>query len=131
MVTNLAFLLGAGAVLASGLIHLHLWMTGYREITTIGNLFLAQSVAAFVLAPPLLIFRRLWLALVGAGYLAATVAGFLVSVNVGLFGFQDSWSASFAGSAFAIELGGTVVLLATSIAVTLAVVTRRERTSRL
>jgi hypothetical protein len=48
--------------------------------------------------------RRLWAALLGIGFVATTVAGFLVSVTHGLFGFKESWLAPFATQAFAIEV---------------------------
>jgi hypothetical protein len=40
------------------------------------------------------------------------MVGFLLSVNVGLLGFQDSWSAPFATTAFTDEAVGVVVLFA-------------------
>ena len=43
-------------------------------------------------------------AVVAFGFVVSTIAGFLLSVNVGLFGFQDTWSASFATMAFGVEL---------------------------
>jgi hypothetical protein len=40
------------------------------------------------------------------------MAGFLLSVAVGLFGFQDTWSAPFAKEAFFIEAVSIVALIA-------------------
>ena len=40
----------------------------------------------------------------GIGFALATMAGFLISVEHGLFGFTDSWAAPFAGLAFTIEI---------------------------
>src|SRR3984957_13379887 len=40
---------GAGLLIATGAIHLDLYLTGYRTIPTIGWLFLLQVIAAFVL----------------------------------------------------------------------------------
>jgi hypothetical protein len=41
-------LVGVGLLSAVGWIHLHLWQAGYRHIPTIGPLFLAAGVSAFV-----------------------------------------------------------------------------------
>lgn len=98
----------------SGSIHLHLWLDGYSGIATIGPLFLLQAIGGFTLAIALLVLQRPIVALAGAGYLLATMAGFLLSVNVGLFGFQDSWSASLATTAFTVEALGSVLLLVTA-----------------
>ncbi len=104
--------LGAAAVAMSASSHLHLWLDGYSGIATIGPLFLLQAIGGFVLAASILLLRRPVLALAGAGYLLATMAGFLLSVNVGLFGFQDTWAAPLAMTAFAAEASGAVLLLA-------------------
>jgi len=56
------------------------------------------------------VLRRLWVALIGAGFAVATLAGFLITVEHGLFGFKDSWQAPFAHQAFVIELAAIVVL---------------------
>jgi hypothetical protein len=108
---NGVFLLGAAGVVISAAIHLHLWDTGYSDIKTIGPLFLAQSIVGFCLAAMLIILRRLWVAALCFGYLLSTITGFLLSVNVGLFGFQDTWSAPFASAAFWDEFGACVLLL--------------------
>ena len=105
------FVLGAAAVATSAAVHLHLWLDGYSAIATIGPLFLLQAIGGFVLAIAIVLLRRPSLAVAGAGYLVATMTGFLLSVNVGLFGFQDSWSAPFATTAFAVEAAGVILLL--------------------
>jgi hypothetical protein len=106
LATTAAFVLGGALLVWSAAIHYHLWSEpdGYRSIATIGPLFLLQSIAGLVIGVGLVVVRRLWMALLGIGFAAATVAGFLVSVTHGLFGFQESWLAPFAAQAFAIEL---------------------------
>ena len=52
---------GAALLVASGAIHLDLYLTGYRTIPTIGPLFLLQVIAAFALAAAILITGS-WLA---------------------------------------------------------------------
>lgn len=107
---NLLAALGAAAVAMSASVHLHLWLDGYSGIATIGPLFLLQAIGGYALAIAILVLRRPVVALAGAGYLLATMAGFLLSVNVGLFGFRDTWSAPWATTAFAVEAVGVVLL---------------------
>jgi predicted lipoprotein with Yx(FWY)xxD motif len=86
----------AGAVLliATGAIHLDLYLTGYRTIPTIGWLFLLQVIAAFALGLAVLATggrpaaSRL-AAAAGAGFALATLGGYLLSVWTGLFGFRE------------------------------------------
>jgi hypothetical protein len=111
-IRNALLVLGAAAVAVSASIHLHLWLDGYSAIATIGPLFLLQAIGGFALAIAILLLRRTALSLAGAGYLLATMTGFLLSVNVGLFGFQDTWSAPLATTAFAVEAAGSILLLA-------------------
>ena len=106
-------LLGGAAVLMvlSALIHLHLWASGgYRSIPTIGPLFLLQAITGFVLAGLVVAVRRLWAVLVALGFVVSTVAGFLWSTWFGLFGFKDTWSASYAATAFGVEVAASVLL---------------------
>ena len=97
---------GAGLLIATGAIHLDLYLTGYRTIPTIGWLFLLQVIAAFGLGLAVLatgwpvvggrtaagarsvIAGRL-AAAGGAGFALATLGGYLLSVWIGLFGFKE------------------------------------------
>ncbi len=80
---------GAALLIASGSIHLDLYLTGYRSIPTIGWLFLLQIIAAYVLAVAILVTRH-WLATAaGAGFAISTLGGYLLSLKVGLFGFTE------------------------------------------
>jgi hypothetical protein len=112
-----AYLAGGLLILWSAFIHFHLWgeTNGYRAIPTIGWLFLLQSIAGLVLGIGVVVVRRVWAAVLGVGFALATVAGFLVSVVSGLFGFQDSWLAPFATQAFAIEVAAAAVLCAAAV----------------
>jgi hypothetical protein len=109
-----AFVLGGALLIWSAFIHYHLWSEtdGYRSIPTIGPLFLLQSIAGLVIGIGVVAVRRLWAALIGLGFVISTLAGFLLSVAVGLFGFKDSWLAPFAKEAFTVELLAVVVLVA-------------------
>jgi hypothetical protein len=126
LVVNLVLWAGGVLMLWSAAVHLHLWSDGYRHIATIGPLFLVQGVAGIVMAVVLALVRRVWIAVLCAGYFVATVAGFLVSVNFGLFGFQDTWLAPTAKAAFGIEVAGFVVLV---VGAALCVTFRREHST--
>ena len=80
---------GAALLIASGAIHLDLYLTGYKSIPTIGPLFLLQIIAAFVLAAAILVTRHWLAAAAGAGFAASTLGGYLLSLKVGLFGFTE------------------------------------------
>jgi len=111
LVVTLAFVSGSALVLWSAAVHLDLWQSGYRSIPTIGALFLLQSIAGIVLGLLILAARRVWAAVLGVGFALATMAGFLVSVAHGLFGFEDSWDAPFAQQAFALDIAAAATLL--------------------
>jgi hypothetical protein len=106
-----AFLVGGLMIIWLGYIHFHLWQSvGYRRIPTIGPLFLVQSIAGVVIGLLVIATRRVWAALLGAGFAVATLAGFLISVLNGLFNFKDSWSAPYAHLAFEVEIATVAVL---------------------
>ena len=113
--------LGSGLLIATGAIHLDLYLTGYRTIPTIGWLFLLQVIAAFglglaVLAIPsrLVIPSRL-AAGAGAGFALATLAGYLLSVWTGLFGFKEVRTGAGI-AAGVVEVAAFVVLAALALA---------------
>ena len=110
-VTVLA-LAGAVLIVVSAVIHLHLWAQGYSGIPVTGPLFLAQGVVGILLAVALGVFRWLGLMLAGAGLMAGTAAGLLLSAQIGLFGFKDSLAAPYAGLSLVVEFGGAGLLLA-------------------
>jgi hypothetical protein len=102
--------IGAALLVWSSVIHLHLWSQSYHQIPTIGPLFLLQGIAGLVMAVAVAVARR-FVVLVGAALFAlGTVAGLLISVNVGLFGFKDSLSAPFAKESLIVELVAAAVL---------------------
>ncbi|TCP54077.1 hypothetical protein EV191_103118 [Tamaricihabitans halophyticus] len=112
MATVLRLLVVLG-LLGSAWIHFDLWQLGYRDIDTIGPLFLVNVIAGAVLAIAVLVWRH-WLPLLGAvGFGLATLGGYLLSVTVGLFGMQNElyWQAEPILAAVA-ELGCIVFGLA-------------------
>lgn len=105
----------AGAVLlgATAAIHLHLWLTGYRDIPWIGPLFLADAVGGVVLALAVLgAPSRLlpWACLLGALLELGTLGGLLLSVTWGFLGFVETWAAPWARTSAVVEIAGAVVL---------------------
>lgn len=111
LVATGASVIGSALLAWSGYLHYHLWQSlGYRHIPTIGTLFVLQAVTGVLLALVIVAVRRAWAALLGVGFSASTVAGLIISIDHGLFGFRDSWSAPFARQTFAIELGAGLLL---------------------
>lgn len=113
---------GAALILASAAIHLHLWATGYKHIGTVGPLFLLQGIASIPLALLLVVMRRWFVMLAGAGDLLATAFGLLITTWSGLFGYQESLAVPWAGTSLVVEFGGAGVLL---VATVLALAGRR------
>ena len=106
---------GAACIVYSGYIHLYLWGRQpfpYRDIPTIGPLFLVQGVAAIIIGLMIIVSRRVGALLVGAGLLVVSVAALVIDVEVGMFGFKDSWAVPYATSTLYEEIVGAVLLLA-------------------
>jgi len=82
-------IVGAALLVASGAIHLDLYLTGYRTIPTIGPLFLLQVIAAFALAVAIPVTGSWLAAAAGALFAISTLGGYLLSLWVGLFGFTE------------------------------------------
>src|SRR5258708_8424054 len=80
---------GAALLVASGAIHLDLYLTGYNSIPTIGWLFLLQVISAFVLAVaiPATGLRLAYAS--GAAFAVGVLGGYLLSLWIGLFGFTE------------------------------------------
>jgi hypothetical protein len=116
VVITAAMLIGAALIVATGLIHLHLWTAGYRDIPTIGPLFLIQAIVAVLLAAVLAGTRTIATAIAGAVFLGATAAGLFVSATVGLFGLHDGLDAPLAGVSLIVEGSGAAVLIVACLA---------------
>jgi hypothetical protein len=104
----------AGLMIASGLIHLHLWDIAYRHVKTLDVLFLVQVVAAVLLALALLATRRLIVALASLLLMAGTIVGFLLARSVGIFGFKLTFSTGLANTVLIIEIVAVVLLAITA-----------------
>jgi predicted lipoprotein with Yx(FWY)xxD motif len=82
-------LAGAGLLLATAGMHLDLYLTGYRTIPTIGPLFLFQVIATFLIGALVLATPSRLAAAAGAMLALATLGGYLLTVQFGLFGFRE------------------------------------------
>lgn len=104
---------GAVCTVGSGVIHLYLWgkQYGYESIPTIGPLFLIQGIAAIVLGLLVVVSRRVLLLVLAGGMLVVSVVALVLAIEVGLFGFKDSWFAPYAWTTFYEEIVGAVLLL--------------------
>src|SRR5580658_1014483 len=80
---------GAAALLASGGVHLDLYLTGYHAIPTIGPLFLVQTISALALGLVLAVRSDEILSAGGALLALGTLGGYVVSRSVGMFGFHE------------------------------------------
>jgi hypothetical protein len=110
-------LAGAGLLVWVAAIHLDLWSEGYRHIPTNGPLFLADAIGGFALAAVLLAWPRPLAGLLGAGFMVSTLAALVLSINIGLFGFQESIRASFVVESILLESIGAVALLSWTVIV--------------
>jgi hypothetical protein len=102
--------IGAAMMAASSVIHLHLWMAGYKHIHLIGPAFLFQAISGLVLALLLVAFRRLVLVVGGLLFCAGSVLALLLSATVGFLGLHDGLGVPWAGWSLGTELAGLVVL---------------------
>lgn len=106
----LATAAGGALIVTTAAIHLHLWLAGYRHVHRLGPLFMAQAVTGFILGPILVAFRHWLLVLVGAGFMAASVVGLVLSATVGFVGIHDGLGVPWASTSLAVELAGFVLL---------------------
>jgi hypothetical protein len=101
---------GAVLIALSSIIHLHLWMIGYKNIHIIGPAFLFQVISGLLLAVLLVVFRRLILVVAGLLFCAGSVVALLLSATVGFLGLHDGLDVPWAAPSLGIELAGMVVL---------------------
>lgn len=124
---SLLAVVGAALLVWSGVIHLQLWADGYRDISVIGPLFLAQGMGSIVLALVLVPLRWLVLLAAGAVTLAATAVGLLLSVYAELFGYRESLAVPYAKTSLAVEFTGAALLLAAALVLMAAPVRAANR----
>lgn len=120
LLLTVCLVFGAAMVAASALIHLHLWLAGYRHIANIGPAFLLQSLSGFALAAGMLVYRRLAAVVAGLLFCAGSAVALLLSATVGFLGLHDTLSVPWAGWSMVSELAGLVVLAGCATAALLA-----------
>ena len=124
---------GAGLTVYSGYIHLYLYGRQpypYSAIPTIGPLFLLQGIVAIAIGVLVIVARRFFAVLLGAGLMVVSVAALVIDVEVGMFGFQDSWSVPYATGTLYWEIVGAVLLLIAAVALAWPAVAGRSWRSR-
>jgi hypothetical protein len=109
----LLYLADAGLLVASGLIHLHLWDIAYRHVATLDVLFLVQVALCALAAVALLVTRHLLVVLAAAALMAGTIVGFLLARTVGIFGFKLTFSSGLADTVLVVEVAGVIMLALT------------------
>jgi hypothetical protein len=86
--------LAAAGVFLAAVVHLDLWVQGFRSVATIGPLFMLDFVAGMIIGVGVLVWRHWLPAFLAAGFGAATVVAFWISVIHGLFGVKETTSGS-------------------------------------
>jgi hypothetical protein len=109
----LLFLADAGLLVASGLIHLHLWDIAYRHVKTLDVLFLVQTAACLLFALLLLVTRHLLVVAAAWLLMAGTIVGFILARTVGIFGFKLTFSTGLANTVLIVEAAALVMLAIT------------------
>ena len=100
--------MGTAALLAViSAVHLHLWFAGYRNLPTIGPLFLVAVVTAAMLATVVLVRINTVIAAAAALFAAGTFAANILSLLLpdGIFRFKEVGISYSGGFAIAAELG--------------------------
>ena len=110
----LLYLADAGLLVASGLIHLHLWDIAYRHVKTLDVLFLVQVVLCLLAAVTLLVTRHLLVVAGAAALMAGTMVGFVLARTVGIFGFRLTFSSGLADTVLVVEAAAVVMLVLTA-----------------
>lgn len=103
-------LVAVGLLGSVGWVHLQLWQQGYRHIPTIGPLFLVAAVSAGLVGAALLARPSRLIGLLGVGLSAGILAGLILSVNIGLFGFKESLLAPFAVESIVLEIAAAITV---------------------
>jgi hypothetical protein len=110
----LLYICDAGLLVASGLIHLHLWDIAYRHVKTLDVLFLVQVVLTLLAAAVLLATRRPLVAAGSALLMAGTIIGFVLARTVGIFGFRLTFISTEAYAVLVVEAVAIVTLSLTA-----------------
>jgi hypothetical protein len=110
----LLYLADAGLLVASGLIHLHLWDIAYRHVRVLDVLFVVQPIAAVLAAVAVVVARRVLVLTAAALLMAGTIVGFILARTSGIFGFHLTFSSGLAWWALIIEAAAVILLSVTA-----------------
>jgi hypothetical protein len=95
MIAGALRLLVIAGLLGSAWVHLVVWFDWAGDVDIVGPLFLVNVVAGVLIALAVALWRRHWLPpLAAAGFGAATLAAYLLSLTVGFFGVQERFQTS-------------------------------------
>ncbi len=84
-------ILGAVALLVSGAVHLQQYLgAGYRNIPTIGTLFLLNAIAAGIVGLAILLRASALLVLLGVAIAVGALVSLIVSLSTPIFGFMET-----------------------------------------
>lgn len=106
----IARLAAATFVLAGGYIHFDLWRDGYRAVTYIGPMFVANAVLSVLLALALLLRPSLRVAVTGVVLSVGSLVALVLSRTTGLLGFTERGWSEMAVQATTAELGAVVAI---------------------
>ena len=106
--------LAAVAVLVSAAVHLYLWFDGMRDADVVGPAFLLNAVGGAGIAVLLVVWRHWVPAFLAVGFGLSTLAAFVISATVGLFGVEEDWTgwavwASAVSEVVAVVAGGLLL----------------------
>jgi hypothetical protein len=96
-------IVAALAVLVSAFVHLRLWIDGVKDQHVVGPAFMVNAVAGVVIAVLLLVWRDWEPLFLALGFGASTIAAFLISATVGLYGVHEHWQGPYVWTAFVAE----------------------------
>ncbi len=106
--------LNAGLLVASGIIHFHLWQIAYRDVPTFRYLFLIQAIGAVLAGLVLLATRQLLIVIGCALLMAGTIVGFITVREGTLFGFHLPFISGLAWTVLIVEAAAIVMLAVTA-----------------
>ena len=107
---RIARLAAATFILAGGYIHFDLWRDGYRAITYIGPLFVANAVVSAALVLALLVRPDARVALAGVAFSVGSLIALVLSRTTGLLGFTERGWSDMAVQATTAEIGAVVAI---------------------
>ncbi|MGI9120423.1 MAG: hypothetical protein ACR2G7_09960 [Acidimicrobiales bacterium] len=100
----------AVSLVVGGIIHLQLWLSGYRVIPYVGPFFIANVVVSALLALALVARNDSRVTVVAIIFSLASLVALVMSRTVGLFGFTEPAWTDQAVRATTAEFGAIVAL---------------------